>query len=188
MRRAGSPSASRDVRRILIIGPGGAGKSTLARELGRRLGLEVFHLDRLYWRPGWVETPRDEWRKTLEGLAARDAWIMDGNYSGTLDLRLARSDTVVFLDLPRAVCLWGVLKRRLAYRGAARPDMAEGCPEELRLKFALWVWDYQRRSRPKVLALLAAPAAGQRVIRLRSRREIEQFLAAPNNWTESAAR
>ena len=168
------------MRRILIIGPGGAGKSTLARKLGERLGLEVFHLDRLYWRAGWVETPRDEWRGMLAELIARDAWIMDGNYSGTLDLRLGRADTVVLLDLPRVLCVWRVLKRWISYRGEARPDMAEGCPEELRLKFALWVWSYQRRTRPKVLALLAAGDPGRAVIRLRSRREVEQFLAAPN--------
>ena len=175
------------MRRILIIGPGGAGKSTLARKMGARLGLEVFHLDRLYWRPGWVETPKDEWLKLVEGLTARDSWIIDGNYSGTLDLRLARCDTVIFLDLPRPVCLWRVLKRRLAYRAVARPDMAEGCPEELRLKFALWVWDYQRRSRPKVLARLAAPGDGKQIIRLRSRREVERFLAAPNKWSKQPA-
>jgi len=175
------------MRRVLIIGPGGAGKSTLARKLGARLGLEVFHLDRLYWRPGWVEPPREEWQKILAELLARDSWIMDGNYSGTLDLRLARCDTVVFLDLPRPVCLWGIAKRRLAYRAAARPDMAEGCPEGLSLKFVRWVWDYPLRSRPKVLARLAAASDGRRIIRLRSRREVERFLAAPNKWSEPSA-
>ena len=175
------------MRRILIIGPGGAGKSTLARRLGQKLGLEVIHLDKFYWRPGWAEPPKDAWLKTLAGLAARDSWIMDGNYSGTLDLRLARCDTVVFLDLPRRVCLWRIVKRRRAYRAASRPDMAEGCPERLTLEFFRWVWDYPRRSRPKVLARLAAAGQGKRIIRLRSRREVERFLAAPNNWTESAA-
>lgn len=175
------------MRRILIIGPGGAGKSTLARRLGARLGLEVVHLDKFYWRPGWVEPARDEWLKTVAELTARDSWIMDGNYSGSLDLRLARSDTVVFLDLPRRVCLWRIARRRISYRAAARPDMAEGCPEVLTLKFARWVWDYPRRSRPKVLARLAAAGGGQRIIRLRSRREVERFLAAPNKWSEQSA-
>jgi len=175
------------VRRILIIGPGGAGKSTLARRLGRQLDLEVFHLDKLYWRPGWVEPPKDEWRETVGELMARDSWIVDGNYSGTLDLRLARCDTVVFLDLPRTVCLWGIVKRRLAYRAGGRPDVAEGCRERLTLEFVRWVWGYRRRSRPKVLARLAAVAAEKRIIRLRSRREVERFLAAPNTWSEPTA-
>jgi adenylate kinase family enzyme len=89
------------VRRILIIGPGGAGKSALARELGRRLGLEVFHLDKLHWRPVPAGPPKAEWLRTLEELAARDSWIMDSSYSGSLEQRLARCDTVVFLDMPR---------------------------------------------------------------------------------------
>lgn len=178
---------SRDVRRILIIGAGGAGKSTLARRLGARLGIEVFHLDKLYWRPGWVETPKDEWLKTVEGLAARDSWIMDGNYSGTLEPRLARSDTVIFLDLPRPVCLWRIVRRRLNYHAATRPDMAEGCPEELNAEFVRWVWDYPRKSRPKILAALAAVRETKRIVRLRSRREVERFLAAPNKWSEPSA-
>ena len=168
------------MRRVLIIGPGGAGKSTLARRLGAQLGLEVFHLDKFYWRPGWVETPKGEWLKTVEGLAARDSWIMDGNYSGSFDLRLARSDTVILLDLPRHVCLWRIARRRLAYRATARPDMAEGCPEELNAEFVRWVWDYPRKSRPEMLSRLARAGAGKRLIRLRSRREVERFLDAPN--------
>lgn len=174
------------MRRILVIGSGGAGKSTLARELGRRLGLEVFHLDKLYWRPGWVETPKAEWAETLAALAARDSWIMDGNYGGTLDLRLSRCDTVILLDLPRTLCVWRVLRRRLAYRKRARPDMAEGCPEGLMLEFLRWVWDYPRKTRPGVLAKLDAVAREKRIVILRSRREVGQFLAAPNNWSEPA--
>jgi adenylate kinase family enzyme len=165
------------MRRILVIGSGGAGKSTLARRLGRRLGLEVLHLDVFFWRPGWVETPKDEWRRTIEGLCARESWVMDGNFSGTLDVRLAACDTVVFLDLPRAVCLWRVLKRLVRYRNRRRPDMAEGCGEKLDLKFLHWVWTFPARSRGKVLARLDEAAAGKRVVRLRSDAEIERFLA-----------
>ncbi len=175
------------MRRILIIGSGGAGKSTLARRLARKLGLEVLHLDKFYWRPGWVETPKDEWRRKVEELCAGDEWVMDGNYSGTLDVRLARCDTVVFLDLPRRVCLWRIVRRRLAYRKATRPDMAEGCPEELNAEFVRWVWDYPRESRPKILSRLAGAGGGKRIIRLRTQREVERFLAAPNKWSESSA-
>ena len=160
-----------------MIGSGGAGKSTFARELGRRLGLEVIHLDREHWRAGWVETPKDEWRRKVEELVARESWVMDGNYSGTLDVMLAACDTVIFLDLPRALCLWRVLKRAATYRGTSRPDMAEGCPEKVDFEFVSWVWGYHSRSRPKVLALLERHSHDKQIIRLRSRAEVESFLA-----------
>ena len=165
------------MRRILVIGSGGAGKSTLSRRLGERLGLEVLHLDAFYWLPGWVETPKDEWRRTVEGLCARESWVMDGNFSGTLDLRLTACDTVVFLDVPRAVCLWRVLKRLVMYRNTPRPDMAAGCGEKFDPKFLHWVWTYPSESRPKILARLEEFAAGKRVVRLRSDAEVEKFLA-----------
>jgi adenylate kinase family enzyme len=75
------------MRKVLVIGPGGVGKSTLATRLGELLNIEVLHLDKFYWQPGWVELPKPVWLKTVEELLRRDAWIMDGNYSGTLDIR-----------------------------------------------------------------------------------------------------
>jgi adenylate kinase family enzyme len=164
------------VRRILVIGSGGSGKSTFARRLGARLRIEVLHLDKAYWRPGWVETPKDEWRRKVGELACGEAWVIDGNYGGTLDLRLAACDTVIFLDLPRTVCLWRVIKRRLMYRQSSRPDMAEGCRERFDLKFLYWVWSYSSSRRPKILALLDEHSRDKRIVRLRSRAEVERFL------------
>ena len=167
------------MKRVLVIGSGGAGKSTFARRLGEKLGLPVIHLDRVYWRSGWVEPPKEEWRRTVEELCAGGGWVMDGNYSGTLDVRLAACDAVVFLDLPRTVCLFRVVKRALRYRGTSRPDMGEGCREQLDkefLKFLLWVWDYPRRSRPKVLERLEELSGSKQIYRLRSSAEAEEFL------------
>lgn len=165
------------MKRVLVIGSGGAGKSTLARRLGERLGLEVLHLDAYFWRPGWVEPPSDEWRRAVEEMCARDSWVMDGNYSATLDVRLRACDTVVFLDVPRAVCVWRALKRLFMYRNARRPDMAEGCREKFNPEFLRWIWTYPSRSRPKVLARIDEFAAGKRVVRLRSDVEVERFLS-----------
>src|ERR1044072_5602381 len=165
------------MRRVLVIGSGGAGKSTVAAQLGEILGLEVNHLDKFYWRAGWVEPSRDEWFKTVTELVDRDSWVMDGNYSGTLELRLQKCDTIVFLDLPRVLCLWRIVKRFLFYRNRNRPDVAEGCPEKLDLEFVSWVWNYPRRSRPKVIKLLQDHAAGKQIFRLRSRNEVKRFLS-----------
>lgn len=165
------------MRRVSIIGSGGAGKSTLAVRVGERLGLPVVHLDARYWRPGWVPTPPDAWRREVAALIAAPAWVMDGNYGGTLDVRLAASDTVVFLDLPRVVCLSRILRRAVRHRGRSRPDMTPGCPERLTWEFVRWVWDYPRRRRPGVLRQLAALPPTTRVVVLRSPREVDSWLA-----------
>ena len=159
-----------------MIGSGGAGKSTLAAEIGAALGLPVLHLDALYWRAGWVPTPEPEWRAQVERLVAEEAWVMDGNYGGTLEPRLAACDAVVFLDLPRWLCLARVLRRRLRHAGRTRPDMAPGCPEQLSWEFVRWIWTYPRRRRAGILERLREVAGEKRVEILRSRADVERFL------------
>ena len=165
----------------MIIGSAGSGKSVLARQLGPILDLPVFHLDALHWKPGWVETPKAEWRAVVQRLANQASWTIDGNYMGTLDIRLAAADTIIFLDFPRPVCVWRVFKRRLQYIGKARPSMAPGCPERLNWDFIKWVWDYPRRSRPVVLEKLGQYSSGKSVHILRSGEEIKRFLQEVRN-------
>jgi len=144
------------MKRILIIGCCGAGKSTLAQQLGERLRLPVYHLDRLYWRKDWARTPSDEWKRVVQNLCATAEWIIDGNYASTMDLRLSACDTVIFLDYPRRVCLWRILKRRIFYHRRARSDIADGCSERITWAFLRWVWCYRRDYRPELLAKLNA--------------------------------
>jgi adenylate kinase family enzyme len=165
------------MQRVVILGSGGAGKSTLARRIGDRLALPVIHLDREHWLPGWVETPSDEWADRVAMLVAGDRWVIDGNYGGTIGPRLRACDTAIFLDLPRRVCLWRVIRRWRQYRGRTRPDMTPGCNERLDWVFVRWIWNYPRLHRPAVLKQLATLGAGQRVVHLRSRRAVEEFVA-----------
>ena len=165
------------MRRVLVIGSGGAGKTTFAARLGERTGLPVIHLDRLYWRPGWAETPKDEWDAVVRDVISRDAWILDGNYGGTLATRLAAADTVVFLDVPRAVCIARVLLRRVRHAGRSRPDVTDGCPERITWEFLRWIWTYPARRRPGVLARLSEfERRGGRAVLLRDDREIATFV------------
>ena len=166
------------MKRVLVIGTGGSGKTTVARRLAQRTGLPLIHLDALYWRSGWQPTPADEWRATVQSLISRDAWIIDGNYGGTLDVRLAACDTVVFLDLPRLVCLWRVLKRQVRHLGQVRPELAPGCRERLTWEFIWWIWTYPSRRRGEVLKRLAALDQEKRVAILRSSAAIDAFLAS----------
>ncbi len=164
------------MKRVLIIGSGGAGKSTLARRLGEALGIEVFHLDKIHWRPNWTESPKDEFRKAVEDVIKQDAWIMDGNFGGTMEIRLPACDTVIFLDFSRTVCLYRVIKRRLTYRGTNRPDMAEGCNEKIDLEFLHWVWTFPTRAKPAIEERLKRFGKEKMLFRLRSRREVEDSL------------
>ena len=164
------------VDRVVILGPGGAGKSTLARRLGAQTGLPVVHLDRHFWHPGWVETPRDEWRVRQRALLAGDRWIADGNYSGTLDERLPRADTVVLLDFAPWRTLPRVVRRVVLHHGEEL--QAAGCPERLDPQFLAWVANYRRRSRPRVLAAIAEHAPYVTVYVLRTPRAVDAFVAA----------
>ena len=102
---------------------------------------------------------------------------MDGNYSGTLAMRMAAADTIVWLDPPRAVCLAGVITRRIRNRGRNRDDVGPGCPERLTRDFVEWIWNYQTRTAPKVAALCDdARARGATVVHLRSRAAAEAWL------------
>ena len=163
-------------RRWLVLGAGRAGKTRFAEELGRILGLPLIHLDQHYWHPGWIESPRDEWTRRVVELSAGEEWVMDGNYSRTLELRLAPAEAAVLLDAPTWQCIWGIYARTLLHRGRVRPDLAEGCEEQLPDRKFLWyVATYKRRSRPKVLRRVAA-APHVRLYHLESRRQARAFL------------
>ena len=140
------------MKRVLLIGPCGSGKSTLARDLAPRLGLPLVHMDQLGWNAGWIETPKDELRERLNAVVAQDAWMIEGNYGSTLAPRIARADTVIYLDFPIRLCLWRLAKRIITHRGRSRPDMPAGCPERFDAAFFWYVmnWNSGPRLRTEV--------------------------------------
>ncbi len=163
------------MERILIIGCGGAGKSTLARQLGEKLDLPVVHLDKLFWKPGWVESTKDEIDEKIRQEMAKPRWIMDGNYNRTMPERVKYCDTIIYLDFSRLACLMGVFKRVITTYGTVRPDMGEGCPERFDWEFLQWVWNYNRDKRDANYRLLNE-TVGVETIVLKNRRMVKRFL------------
>ena len=163
------------MERVMIIGCGGSGKSTLARKLGEKTGLPVVHLDKLFWKPGWVSLSREEFDEVHRKALAEEKWIVDGNFDRTIPERLKRCDTVVYLDFSRLACLLGVVKRVVTTYGTVRPDMGEGCPERFDWEFLKWVCNFNKNKRERNYRLLGE-ATGVNVIILRNRREVNRFL------------
>ena len=165
------------LNRIMVIGCCGAGKSTLSFQLVDHFDLPLFHLDQLFWKPGWIESERDEWIAKHQEVIDQDRWIIDGNFKSTMSERLERADLVICMDLPRWKCLWGVLKRWFQHRGKTRPDMNEGCKERLDWEFTKYVWDFHRDQRPGLLKQLAK-FENKKIHLVRSRKEANSLLKA----------
>ena len=163
------------MERVLVIGSPGAGKSTFAPSLARLTGLPLIHLDQEHWLPGWVERDKAEWAERVRELATRPRWIMDGNFGATLLPRLARADTVIWLDFPAWLCVVRIVRRVLQSRGKVRPDMAEGCPERFDWEFLLYTARFPWTGRKRILAKL--PAFTGTLVRFRRPREAARFLA-----------
>ncbi|RLL48347.1 DNA topology modulation protein [Oceanobacillus piezotolerans] len=164
------------MKKVILIGSGGAGKSTLARQLGEKLQINVYHLDALFWKPHWVGVPKDEQIKIQKNLVKKEEWIIDGNYGSTMDIRLHAADTVIFLDIHRTICLFCVLTRIFQYRNKTRPDMGKGCKEKFNLGFIKWIWKYPKTKKPEILMSLAHLSKDKQIIILKTPKEVQQFL------------
>lgn len=158
------------MKRIMIIGCPGSGKSTFARSLTEKTGLPLHYLDMMYWNPDRTTKPKEEFRAALRETVALPEWIIDGNYGSTLELRMEACDTVIFLDYPVEVCIAGVEERR----GKPRADMpwVETEPD---LEFIEFIRKYNAESRPRVIELLEKYKE-KNIIIFKSRQESEDFL------------
>lgn len=163
-------------KRIIIIGNSGSGKTTISCQLGELLKLPVVHLDKEYWKEGWVRPPKEEWNEKIKTLVSNSEWIMDGIFSDSLEIRLIRADTVIFLDYNRFVCLYGALKRWLTYFGKSRPDVAESCIEKIDFVLLKWVlWTFPNKSRKNIIYHLSI-YNDKNLIIIKNRKALKQFL------------
>jgi len=168
------------MKRVMITGGPGSGKSMLAVALGEKTGLPVFHMDKIHYRPGWVERSRAEKDQLTHEIHVRDHWILEGGHSNTFAERVARSDTFLWLDVPVGLRTIRVLRRSLRYYGQSRPDLPEGCPERFNrqtLDFLRFIWRTRQSARMKLEAIYLNPPAHLSVHRLTSLSQVRAFLA-----------
>jgi adenylate kinase family enzyme len=151
-------------QRILVLGSSGVGKTSLSLRLAALLDLPLIHLDAEFWQPGWVPTPKPEWRERVHALASQPAWIIDGTYEQSLELRVPRAEAILVLRASRLKCLWGVFQRRIRLRGRERPDAPAKQP--LDWAFIRYVWCYPSRSDPLIERTLREHGAELRAIEL----------------------
>ena len=163
-------------KKIMIVGSSGSGKSTLARQLGKMLSLPVIHIDKEFWQSGWVKTPADEWHEKHTKLVSAPEWIMDGNNaSNTMEMRLEKADTVIFLDFNRLVCLRNALKRRLMYNSKKRPDVPEGCPESFSFELIKYIWQFPVKWRPIFMDKISN-VEHIKLVHISNRRMLKRFI------------
>ena len=164
------------MERIMIIGCGGAGKSTLARTLGEKTGLPVVHLDQIWWAPGsWKHMEREEFDRILMEEMEKTRWIIDGNYNRTIEPRLNRCDMVIYLDFSRFACLRSWMGRVIRNWGTTRADMGPDCKEWFDPEMAAWIWNFNKNHRQQYYRLLNE-AEGVETIVLKNRRAVKKFL------------
>lgn len=152
-------------KKIAIVGCSGAGKTTLAKYLGKKLSLPVYHLDKFYWKPGWQEENLNVFEKKHANLCKQKQWIIDGNSCRTITERLKHTDVIIFLDVPRWKCFFRIIFRRVRFHKKQRSDLPTGCFDRLELNYLRYVWRYNKQYKPYILHHITKACKKNKAIR-----------------------
>lgn len=159
------------MKRIIVIGCPGSGKSTLSRELHNKTALPLYHLDMMYWNEDKTTVEKPVFLKRLSTVLEKDEWIIDGNYASTMEMRMEKCDTVIFLDFPLDTCLKGIAERR----GKPRSDMPWTESEESDREFIEFVKNYNLQMRPQVIELVNKYSC-KNILIFNNRNDVNSFL------------
>ena len=164
------------MKKVLVLGCCGAGKSTFSKKLQSILKLPLIHLDSYYHKPNWEEPEKDEWERIVYSLVQKPFWIMDGNFSDTMDLRIKNADTIIYLDYPTLKCFWRVIIRIFKYHGVVRSDMAKGCKEQFDLEFLHFVLTFNSKNRKRFIQKLNLIKEEKKVLVFKTDKQADSFL------------
>lgn len=168
------------MKRVIVIGCPGSGKSTFSTTLAKLTGLPVVHLDAIYHQDIWSSDPvtkKAQWQEKIVELVNAKQWIIDGNYKSTMQIRIEAANTIIFLDYPRYLSLWRTLLRRWKFRNKKRADMPSTWKEQISWDFLKLIWNYDKEQRPNVLQQLKVQGTDKEVHILVNPEAADQFLS-----------
>lgn len=169
----------KNIKRVLILGGSGTGKSTLAKLIGKNFNLEVIHLDQHFHNPGWVPKVQNEFREIVKQLVQKNRWVMDGTYSNTLKDRIPAADLIILFDFPSYFCVYRVLTRCFKSKLGieVRSDLPMDCEEKwFDWEFVKFVWNFKKTRTPVVFEILEESEFDkEKIIIFRKTVEVNKF-------------
>lgn len=171
------------MKKIIIFGMPGSGKTHFAKKLGKAVNIPVFHLDKYFYLANWQEKPEQDFLNDLYGILKEDVWILDGNCMHSLPLRLKYADTIIHFKVNRILCLYRILKRFIQRRFSFQTfsDRAEGCPEQLSWKLFSYTWNYNKRWN-SLIEKCHREMSFKTWVSIRTSHELKSFL----NWAQES--
>ncbi len=163
------------MKRVMIIGSNGAGKSTFSFRLAKLTGLPLVHIDKIYWRGCWEVTPRNEFVRIMEEKVQGEEWIIEGNNLSTIGQRLRYADTVFWFEFSPLLCVFNVIKRELRHHNRVRPDMPDECVSKVDWAWLKTVWSFNKKNRKRIRQALEE-AGDVEVIRFTNYGQVRRYL------------
>lgn len=169
-----------DVKKIAVIGCSGSGKTYVSFKLAAKLKLPIYHLDQYAWKPGWEKVDFEELSRVHHDLCQKDSWIIEGIYFKLLHERIEAADAIIFLNMPRYICIYNVIKRAIINHGMITPGNPEGCHQKIFsfkfIEFLQWIWLFNDKHQQKIFDALNLVQNSKHIYILKSMQEVNDFI------------
>ncbi len=169
------------MKKIMVLGPSGTGKTTIGKILGEKLDLKILHLDSVYWKKDWNNINKEDFNIYMKNFFRNyDSWVIDGNYTNNYHFkyRLDLADTIIFLDFGTQLALKGIHERAHEFKHRSRSDMAEGCNEGIDQVFLQYVAFYYKKRAKYIKAIISKYKNKKKVLIFKTREEIHEWISA----------